>query len=261
VNSWKKLRKALQPGTREPLEVRNAILEDIDELVEPLGDGRRGLVHNRIAVRLLSADAARRGLLEGALAAEDGLAAAVARRMQAHGHFTPPDLSVQVINDAAPALTSAERDYEIAASVEGKPAFAPAGAPAPPPEAEPRPRPRARLVVIEEDGPGRAVEIDRDVFNVGRLKEVRERSHRPARRNDLYFDESQASISRQHAHIRYYPKTGEFRIFDDQSSRGTRLFSDGRPIDVPPGRSRGEQLHSGDEIYFGSVAVRFEILA
>lgn len=228
MNPWKRLRNALQPGQLEPLEIRNAVLDEIEELTQPLGDGRRGLVHNRIAVRLISADAARRGLLEAALLADEGLTAAVLRRLQAHGQFAPADLVVEVVNEEAPALSSAERDFEIAARVEGHPAAAPAPAAAVTPEAEPerparRPRPRARLVLLEEGGDGRVVEIDRDVFNIGRLKEVRERSHRPARRNHLYFDESAASVSRQHAHIRYYPQTGEFRIFDDQSARGTRL--------------------------------------
>ncbi len=226
--------------------------------MQPLGDGRRGLVHNRIVVRLISADPARRGLLAAALAAGEGLRAAVQRRLEASRCSMPPDLTIDIRDEESPALASAQRDYELDASVEGKAAAAPG---APPAEATPlRPRPRARLVLLEGDGPVRELEIVRDVFNIGRVKEVREKDQRPARRNDFYFGEAQTSVSRRHAHIRYYPETGEFRIFDDRSARGTRLFSSGEPIDVPSGRGRGEQLHSGDEIYFGSVAVRFEII-
>jgi FHA domain len=225
-----------------------------------LGDGRRGLLENRIVVRLLSADPARRALLENALSADEGLRAAVLQRMETAGHSVPPDLSIEIRNEAAPALTSAERDYEILAAVEGKPAASASGAAATEAPQPPQPRPRARLVTLEGDDPPREVEIDRDVFNIGRVREVLEKSHRPARRNHLYFAESATTVSRSHAHIRYYPETGEFRIFDDRSARGTRVFSGGEPVDVPPGRSRGEQLRSGDEVYFGSVAVRFEVL-
>lgn len=258
MKSWKKLLSPLQPEHLEPLEVRNAILSDLEELAQPLGDGRRGLVHNRIVIRLLSPDPARRGLLEGALTADEGLRPFLLQRMEASGCSVPPDLAIEIRNDAAPALTSSERDYELIASIERKAVAGAYGAAMPKPP-ELRQRPGARLLLIEGDGPLRAVEIDRDLFYIGRLKDVREKGHRPARRNHLYFSESDTTVSRQHAHIRYYPETGEFRIFDDRSARGTRIFSSGEPIDVPSGRSRGEQLHSGDEIYFGSVAVRFEI--
>lgn len=180
--------------------------------------------------------------------------------MQASGHSVPPELAIEVSNEETPALTSSQRDYEIVASVARKPVAGAAAAGMPESPERTRPRPRARLVLLGGDSPVGEVEIDRDVFYIGRLKEVRDRNQRPARRNHLYFRESETSVSRQHAHIRYSPETGEFRIFDDHSARGTRLFSNGEPIDVPAGRSRGEPLHSGDEIYFGSVAARFEIL-
>ncbi len=228
-------------------------------MVQPLGDGRRGLVHNRIAVRLISADEARRGLLAGALTAEDGLRPAVQRRLRAKECSVPPDLAIEVRCEEDPALTSSQRDYELVASFEGPAAPADTSDSAAEP-APPRSRPKARLVLLEGEGPVREVEITKDVFNIGRIRDVREKDQRPARRNDFYFGEAQMNVSRRHAHIRYYPETGQFRIFDDRSARGTRLFSGGEPIDVPSGRVRGELLRSGDEIYFGSIAVRFEIL-
>ncbi len=226
--------------------------------MQPLGDGRRGLVHNKIVVRLISSDPARRRLLAGALAAGEGLRAAVQRRLEADRCSIPLDLTIDIRDEENPSLASTQRDYELETSVEGKPAASPGVPPAE--SVPPRARPRARLILLEGEGPVREVEIVRDVFNIGRVREVREKDQRPARRNDFYFGEAQTSVSRRHAHIRYFPETGEFRIFDDRSARGTRLFSGGEPIDVPSGRGRGEQLRSGDEIYFGSVAVRFEII-
>lgn len=250
----KTLRKLMEafepPGALEPIEVRNAILDRIEELVQPLGDGRRGLVHNRIEVRLSAPDETRRSLLEAALSAEDGLAGAIARKLAGAGASVPPDLAVEIVAGAEPLPSG--REFEVVARIEkGKQAVRAA--------ASPTERPRARLVPLDPTTGAPDAEIDRDVFNIGRVQEVRDSAHKPARRNQLYFGEAAATVSRQHAHIRYYPESGEFRIFDDRSARGTRLFSDGRAVDVPPGRGRGEQLHSGDEVYFGSIGFRFVI--
>ena len=53
-------------------------------------------------------------------------------------------------------------------------------------------------------------------------------------------------------------RAGDYRICDDGSEFGTRVFRDGRPIDVPAGNRRGEKLRPGDEIYLGRACLRFE---
>jgi pSer/pThr/pTyr-binding forkhead associated (FHA) protein len=67
---------------------------------------------------------------------------------------------------------------------------------------------------------------------------------------------STATVSRRHAHIRL--EGGEYRISDDESEFGTRIFRDGRSIEVPAGNRRGERLRPGDEIYLGRACLRFE---
>jgi predicted component of type VI protein secretion system len=80
------------------------------------------------------------------------------------------------------------------------------------------------------------------------------------RRNHVVFqegaDEANATVSRQHAHIR--SEEGVYRLCDDASEFGTRVFRDGRSIEVPPGDRRGEKLRPGDEIYLGRACLRFE---
>ncbi len=245
---------ALEPAAREPLEIRAAVLDAIEELVQPLGDGRRGLLHHRIVVRLLSADEGRRNLVRAVLTAEPGLRDAVVKRLEPRGCFVDPRLTIEVSADAPPeGAAAAGSEFEIVPYVE--PAQT-ESAPAP----VRIPRPKAKLILLGDAGLAREIEITADVFNVGRLREVRGKDRRPLRRNHLYFGEDEATVSRQHAHIRYFPESGEFRLYDDGSSRGTRIFSNGEPIDVPPGRGRGEKLHSGDEIYFGTVCLLFEIV-
>ncbi len=252
MKTWKDLLGALEPREREPLEIRTAVLDAIEELAQPLGGGRRGLVHNRVTVKLLSADPARRDLLHAVLTAEPGLLEAVTSRLEAAGCSVPLDLTVEAVKDAPAHPGAAGAEFELAASIE-KPAAARRD-PAAPARAA---RPGAKLIVFSGAGAAE-FEITSDVVNIGRVQEVRGKDHRPVRRNHLFFTEAETGVSRQHAHIRYDSETGEFRIFDDRSARGTRLFSRGEAIDVPPGRGRGELLHSGDEIYFGSVGVRFE---
>ena len=64
------------------------------------------------------------------------------------------------------------------------------------------------------------------------------------------------TVSRRHAHIRL--EGGEYRICDDESEFGTRVFRDGRAIEVPAGNRRGEKLRPGDEIYLGRACLRFD---
>lgn len=258
MKSWKQLLGALEPAQRAPMEVRNAVLDAIGGLVEPLGDGRRGLIHNRILVRLLSPDQGRRALLQSVLDAEPGLQQAVRSHLEARGEFVPADLVVEISTDTAGVQEGpGASEFEIVPSIEKRAIAEPARGEVTVARAA---RPTAKLVVFSGSNVNQEFEITTDVINIGRVPEVRGSDHRPLRRNQVHFDGREASVSRQHAHIRYDSETGEFRVYDDRSARGTRLFSNGTPIDVPAGRSRGEVLHSGDEIYFGSVGVRFEIV-
>ena len=102
--------------------------------------------------------------------------------------------------------------------------------------------------------------LDKARTNIGRLAELTDAEQRVIRRNDIVFeegaDEANATVSRRHAHIRL--EDGDYRLCDDESEFGTRVFRDGRPIEVPAGNRRGEKLRPGDEIYLGRACLRFE---
>jgi predicted component of type VI protein secretion system len=76
------------------------------------------------------------------------------------------------------------------------------------------------------------------------------------RRNDIAFDDSESTVSREHAHIEF--EGGKFRLFHDSGERPTRLFREGRAVPVPP-IGRGAQLRSGDEIHLGEARLRFDV--
>ena len=95
---------------------------------------------------------------------------------------------------------------------------------------------------------------------IGRLVELTDDEQRVVRRNDIVFeegaDEANGTVSRKHAHIKL--EAGAYRICDDGSEYGTRIFRQGRTIEVPEGNRRGERLRPGDEIYLGRACVRFD---
>ncbi len=101
--------------------------------------------------------------------------------------------------------------------------------------------------------------LDKARTNIGRMAELSDSEQRVVRRNDIVFEEGEevnATVSRKHAHIRL--EAGEYRICDDESEFGTRVFREGRSIEVPAGNRRGEKLRGGDEIYLGRACLRFE---
>jgi pSer/pThr/pTyr-binding forkhead associated (FHA) protein len=102
--------------------------------------------------------------------------------------------------------------------------------------------------------------LDRSRINIGRMPELTDADHRVVRRNDVVFeegaDEANATVSRKHAHVRF--ESGDYRLCDDGSEFGTRVFREGRSLEVPAGDRRGEKLRPGDEIYLGRACLRFE---
>jgi pSer/pThr/pTyr-binding forkhead associated (FHA) protein len=102
--------------------------------------------------------------------------------------------------------------------------------------------------------------LERERTNLGRLSELTDSEQRVVRRNDVVFDEGadevNGTVSRRHAHIRR--EADGYRLCDDESEFGTRVFRNGRSIEVPKGNRRGEKLRPGDEIYLGRACLRFE---
>jgi hypothetical protein len=97
--------------------------------------------------------------------------------------------------------------------------------------------------------------------NIGRMAALTDSEHRVIDRNDVVFEEgadkANETVSRRYAHIRL--DDGDYRPCDDESEFDTRVFRDGRAIEVPAGARRGEKLCPGDEISLGRACLRFEV--
>jgi hypothetical protein len=224
----------------ELLLVHRAILEEIEGKVQTVARGRRVFPYARVTVTFASADADRRAVLQTAFG--ERVQQDIREAREGAGCEVPRSFSVEVKTAEA-----GERVYEIEYGVEPpKSAAAPAGA--------------GRVVVVKGKTELAEYTLGKARTNIGRLAELTDSEQRVTRRNDIVFlegeDEANATVSRRHAHIRQ--DGGDYRLCDDESEFGTRVFRDGRPIEVPAGNRRGEKLRPGDEIYLGRACLRFE---
>jgi len=222
----------------ELLLVHRAILEEIETKVQFAGRGQRIFPYSLIAVTLISADADRRALYAAAFGAEDRLESDVRQALEGAGCQLPRAFSVEV-----KTAESGSGAFEILYGT------ATAAPPAP-----------ASLAVVKGKAESETYALSGPRTNIGRLAELTDAESRVVRRNDIVFlegaDEANNTVSRKHAHIQF--AAGEYRIADDGSEFGTRVFRDGRSIDVPAGNRRGEKLRSGDEIHLGRACLRFQ---
>jgi hypothetical protein len=233
--------------SNELMLTHRAILDEIETKIETLARGRRMFPFSRVVVTMISPDANRRAMLETAFG--ERLEADVRQALATAGCELPRDFSLEV-RTAETGPKAFEIDYR---TQPVKRADAAEPIPAPSPTA-------ARLVAVKGKTHQPEYQLSGSRINIGRLAELTDSEHRVIRRNAIVFeegaDEANATVSRKHAHIRC--EEGEYRLCDDESEFGTRVFRDGRSIEVPPGDRRGEKLRPGDEIYLGRACLRFE---
>jgi hypothetical protein len=235
---------------REPLEIVHAILDAVEEEIEPTGRGTRVFPFNRIEVSVLSPSPEARGRLEAVFAGETPLRTRILERLQSAG-CSPTDVVVAIhyIDRAEADWRAPEFDLQFARVAE--------------PEAENREhdsRPgRIEIRVLRGVSERWTYSIAAARIDLGRGAEVRDSRNKLIRTNHVVFTEGSAdvnqTVSRQHAHITYESRTGHFRVHDDGSGHGTEIVREGRAISVPRG-SRGVRLQSDDEIVLGEARVR-----
>jgi hypothetical protein len=240
-----------------PLEIRNAVLDRVEQLAEPAAAGRRVLPRNRMVVTLLAQDENARDLLRVALT---DLEDAIGARLAELRCPVPHGFCVEVAYVDAPRADWRQGQrfsVELTHSAGGRtPAATPGASRAGAESAEPVPA----MHIAVTKGAATAPEY---VFSetkvlIGRTSAPVDRAGRP-RYNHIVFldegDEHNATVGRAHASIKFLPDRHQFRLFDDGSHNGTRIVRRGETIDVTPHNPAGVALLSGDEIQFGTAAV------
>jgi hypothetical protein len=245
----KRIESAFGDGTaRTPLEIRREIVEQVAAKVMP-DRGGRVFPFVGITVRLHPKDKPAQDIFRTAFVEGRSLEADIREALNDSGASLPPRFQVQVAveppgpEQADPVPAAFTIGYIAAADVAGLP------------------RPAARLCVVKGTAEHQEYEIAKDRVLIGRMAELVDREGQMARRNDVVFlddgDEINSTVGRAHATVFFHPEKHEFRIADEVSRFGTRVFREGRSIEVPGGNPRGIRLQEGDEIFLGRAALRF----
>ena len=235
------------PHGVELLEIRRDILEAIRDRIEPRGAGKSLFAYNSVSIQIAAQSDEERDVREAAFTGGAGLEQDIAELLREAGCPLPAGFTVmvEVVEDAA--LAAADRPFQIdyerrKEAVERSPAA--------------DRRPAMKLTVVRGEADAAEYAIDAERVNIGRLKEVAGEKDGLRRRNDVAFAETETTVSREHAHIRFDVESGKYRLYDSGSQRGTSIFRGGRRLEAS--RVRGVQLRSGDEIHVGEARVRFE---
>jgi FHA domain len=236
-------------GSRSPeiLEIRRDILNDIRDRIEPTGDGKNIFPYNTTAIDIAAETSERASLIQQAIGEDNELEQTIAALLSEAGcPVRGLHVIVRVSEDAA--LASSHRPFRIEYL----------NLKSPQANAVAKTRPKMKLIVVRGQADSAEYAFDADRVNIGRLKEVISDHEGLRRRNDVAFSETETTVSREHAYIRYDAEGDKFRLYDSMSQRGTSVFREGRRFQVPKGPTRGFQLSPGDEIHLGDARLRFE---
>jgi len=237
---------------REPLEIVHAILDAIEQEIEPTGRGTRVFPFNRIEVSVLAPSSEARGRLEAVFAGATPLQARIVERLLSTG-CSPTDVvaTIRYVDCAEASWRAPEFDLQFARVAE--------------PEVENQEHDstpaQIEIRVLRGAAERWSYSLAGARIDLGRGAEVRDSRNRLIRTNHVVFTEGSAdvnqTVSRQHAHITYESRTGHFRLHDDGSGHGTEIVREGRTISVPRG-SRGVRLQPADEIALGEARLRIK---
>ena len=275
------------------VELTQAVRRDLERTLEPLGGGRRVFPYAGVVVVLQPRGPEQETLYRAALAEgwQEQLREAVVERLhEAGARLDRLDLEVQVQVEE-PEVDPAEgasRSASPGESADAGPAYrlelvpfregdaarraasaggegdreGAAGGAAPVDRGEATP---LRLVVEEGAAQQDVYEFEGGSsprIAIGRMRDVFDQHGRIRRRNDLAFEddgEVNGTVSREHAQIAYQAGTDDYWLIDDRSSYGTRIFRDGRAIEVSSRDRRGIRLRQDDRIYLGRAVLRVEL--
>ena len=247
-------RRAVDPpiaADATPLEIRQTILDSIEQQVRPVGGGRRVLPAPVITASVLAPPApADRDLRAALKLLEDD----AIRRLQELQCDIPPRFAIEVTYlSARPDDWNPEQCIDLGFSDQTRGRTRAVKRPAQPP---------LQLTVVK----GRAVQesytFATTIIRVGRSETPTDSDGRP-RQNDVAFLDDQAdentTVTRGHARIQFNAVRGEYRVFDEGSANGTQIVRGGEVIVVPRTDPVGAVLQSGDELRFGKASVRVQI--
>jgi hypothetical protein len=268
--AMKRFTKPWPTGT-EPMEIRRAVLDEVESRIVSAGGGKRVFPFNRLRVFLLAPGPREKVELEAVVRDVWDLPADVRERLTECGCPVPSDLRVDVAVAEQGGPESGERqdrryriDFErVERNASAPPLTPPPGVgtiQVPMPSADERPT--LELTVLKGTATRKVYSFPAQRLNLGRMEEVVDDEGRVRRRNDVAFLEEgdvNQTVSREQARILYDEVSGELRLRAEHGASSTRILREGRSIDVSSRDTRGIRLQNGDEIYFGRACVKVAI--
>lgn len=236
-----------------PLEIVHGVLDRAEEQIQEAGRGVRLFPFNRMKVVVVAPpnDKSRRARFAAVVDGPPSLAERLQARLRSSG-CRAGDLTVDVGYVAKRGSKwdnpSFDVTFERAPDVSAPVAVTAVA--------------RLKLTVVTGSAERRSQVFTGGRIDIGRRAQVLDSKQRVVRTNHVAFEEGpegNSSVSRQHAHITYVPRPGEYRLQDDRSVHGTSIVRSGRTIPVPSA-SRGVRLESGDEIVVGQARIKVTLL-
>ena len=247
------LRKTLDPSLdvglgAKPLEIRNSIVEHIELRAEAAGIGKRILPGRWIRVTVWSSSGQQQSVLTAAL---DDLETRVIARLREIGCKTQPGFLIEVVHvRRRPRAWTPDQVFSLDFRLEMAPER---------PSKAPTEQQELRFTVLRGTAKKASFRFREPVIRVGRGESPKDSVGR-TRTNHLAFDDDNSehnqSVGRGHCEIRFSKETGYYRVFDQGSTNGTRIVRRGETLIVPPHDPVGTVLKAGDELQFGTAAVR-----
>jgi hypothetical protein len=245
--------KLTKSDAREPLEIMHAIVDAIEERLEPAGRGKQVFPFNRIKISVIALSRETRARFEAVFDGEPSLQDRLIERLQ-HAGCETAGLSVKTVYVERSQSHWTRPDFHVEFDrVTATDRARPARASAPD---------NLKLSIVRGSAEKPAYMFTLPRINLGRCAEVRDNRNRLIRTNHVAFadgaGEPNQSVSRRHAHIEYAGESGHYRVCDDRSAHGTNVVRNGKTVAVPSG-SRGIRLESGDELILGEARLRIKI--
>jgi hypothetical protein len=239
VGAVKRLLDPTLPANPQPLDLRVAVMDDIEQQVVAVGIGERAFPYEQVVVRILARGEHAEAPLERAFA---DLEARIRQRFseikcEVAARF---DVRVRVIR-RVPAGWPEGHHFTVGY-----------GAKRGNPNGQ-----RLKLTVLEGAAAKKHYVFAPRTILIGRMREVEE-SRGGVRLNDIAFRESEGSVSRAHARITYNQVRKAYHLVDERSARGTRVLRNGRVMRVPAD-VRGMAIQDGDEIQLGGARIAISI--
>ncbi|AMY08650.1 FHA domain protein [Luteitalea pratensis] len=235
-----------------PLEIGQAVLDQVERQVQPVARGRRVFPFVGLAIRVRTNPASSAAMI----AAFEDFATRVRERLAEVRCEAPRRLDVDVeCLEVAPASWPEARVFDVSyIADEALPVKSPArgGGTAP----------VVHITVVAGTAVESSCRFAEGTVSIGRCADPAD-DMGYVRRNRIAFldvvDGINETVGRAHARLRCDAVAGEVRLFDEGSRNGTSILRDGDVIAVHRRDPRGVRLRSGDEIRLGRALLRVEI--